>query len=94
MESLLSSIPFMDIPCMYLPPIFVHLPMQVYCMQCCIGINKSTLPAPTLTVKGYYPGGVSLLCRSTQVARLPSTYPSLQRKRQDGGLSLPHITAT
>ena len=42
MDSLLS-IPFLDIPCMYLPPIFVHLPTQVYCMQSCIGVNTSRL---------------------------------------------------
>ena len=45
-------------------------------------------PVPTQTIKG------SLLCRNTQVAPLPSTYPSLQRRRQEGGLSLPHMAAT
>ena len=43
MDSLLSSIPFMDIPSVYLPPIFFHLPTQVYCMQSCIGANMSRL---------------------------------------------------
>ena len=51
-------------------------------------------PAPTQTVKGRGLGGVSLLCKNTQVAPLSSTYPSLQHRRQEGGLSLPHMAAT
>ena len=50
-------------------------------------------PAPTQTIKGQDLGGVSLLCKNTQVAPLLSTYPSLQRRRQEGGLSLPHMAA-
>ena len=51
-------------------------------------------PAPTQTVEGCNMGDVSLLCKNTQVAPLPSTYPSLQRRRQEGGLSLPHMATT
>ena len=52
------------------------------------------LSAPTQTVEGHSLGGVSLLCKKTQVTRLPSTYPSLQHKRQECGLSLPHMATT
>ena len=38
-------------------------------------------PAPTQIFEGHGLGGVSLLCKNTQVALLPFTYPSLQRKR-------------
>ena len=38
-------------------------------------------PATTQTVEGHNLGGVSLLCKSTQIAPLSSTYPFLQRKR-------------
>ena len=51
-------------------------------------------PMPTQTVEGHSLGGVSLLCKNTQVTPLSSTYPSLQRKRQEGGLSLSHMAAT
>ena len=37
-------------------------------------------PTPTQTVEGHGLGGVSLLCKNTQMAPLLSTYPSLQRK--------------
>ena len=52
--------------------------------------------APTLTqtVEGHGLGGVSLLCKNTQVAPLLSTYPSLQRRTQEGGRSLPRMAAT
>ena len=50
--------------------------------------------APTQTVEGHSLGGVSLLYKNTQVAPLPSTHPSLQRRRQEAGLSLPHMAAT
>ena len=39
-------------------------------------------PVPTQTVKGQGLGGVSLLCKNTQMAPLPSTYPSLQCRSQ------------
>ena len=42
-------------------------------------------PAPTQIVEGHNLGGVSLLCKNTQVAPLPSTYPSLQCRSQEGG---------
>ena len=51
-------------------------------------------PLPTQTVEGHGLGGVSLLCKNTQVAPLPSTYPSLQCRRQEGGLSLSYMAAT
>ena len=51
-------------------------------------------PVSTQTVEGHSLGGVSLLCKNTQVAPLSSTYPSLQRRRQEDGLSLPHMAAT
>ena len=50
--------------------------------------------APAQTVEGHGLGGVSLLCKNTQVAPLPSTYPSLQCRSQEGGRSLPHMAAT
>ena len=37
-------------------------------------------PTPTQTVEGHGLGGVSLLCKNTQMAPLLSTYPSLQCK--------------
>ena len=37
-------------------------------------------PTPTQTVEGHGLGGVSLLCKNTQMAPLLYTYPSLQRK--------------
>ena len=40
---------------------------------------------PTQIVEGHSLGGVSLLCKNTQVAPLPSMYPSLQRRSQEGG---------
>ena len=49
---------------------------------------------PTQIVEGHGLGGVSLLCKNTQVAPLLSTYPSLQRRNQEGGQSLPHKAAT
>ena len=49
---------------------------------------------PTQTVEGHGPGGVSLLCKNTQVAPLLSMNPSLQRKTQEGGRTLPHMAAT
>ena len=49
---------------------------------------------PTQTVEGHAPGGVSLLWKNTQVASLPSTYPSLQRKTQEGGRMLPRMADT
>ena len=49
---------------------------------------------PTQTVKGHGPGGVSLLCKNTQAAPLLSTYPSLQRRTQESGRSLPRMAAT
>ena len=48
----------------------------------------------TQTIEGHDLGGVSLLCKNTQVAPLSSTYPSLQCKRQEGGLSLSNMAAT
>ena len=56
--------------------------------------NGQATPTPTQTVEGHGLGGVSLLCINTQVAPSLSTYPSLQRRRQEGGLSLPHMAAT
>ena len=55
---------------------------------------------PTQTVEGHGPGGVSLLCKNTQAAPLLSTYPSLQRRtqeggrNQEGGRTLPRMAAT
>ena len=49
---------------------------------------------PTQTVKGHGPGGVSLLWKNTQAAPLLSTYPSLQRRTQESGRSLPRMAAT
>ena len=49
---------------------------------------------PTQTVKGHGLGGVSLLCKNTQVAPLLSTYPSLQHRTQEGGRTLPRMAAT
>ena len=79
---------------MLLPPILFHLPTQVYSMQPIIVHNMVGPPAPTQTVEGHSLGGVSLLCKNTQVAPLPSTYPSLQHRSQKGGRSLPHMAAT
>ena len=50
--------------------------------------------APTQTVEGHNLGGVSLLCKNTQVAPLSFTYPSLQRRSQEGGRSLPYMATT
>ena len=49
---------------------------------------------PTQIVEGHGPSGVSLLWKNTQVAPLLSTYPSLQRKTQEGGRILPRMAAT
>ena len=51
-------------------------------------------PMLTQTVEGHDLGGVSLLCQNTQVAPLPSTYPSLQHRSHEGGRSLPHMATT
>ena len=67
-------------------------------MQSCTSVNMGghgrAPPTPTKTIEGHGLGDVSLLCKNTQVAPLPSTYPSLQCRRQEGGLSLPHMVAT
>ena len=55
--------------------------------------GRATL-APTQTVEGHGLGSVSLLCKNTQVALLSSTYPSLQRRSQEGGRSLPYMATT
>ena len=64
-----SSIPFSDIWCVFLPPIFVHLPTQVYCMQSCTSVNMGghgrAPPTPTKTIEGHGLGDVSLLCKNT-----------------------------
>ena len=51
-------------------------------------------PVPTQTVEGHGLGGVSLLCKNTRVVPLSSTYLSLQCRRQEGSLSLPHMATT
>ena len=80
---------------MLLPPILFHLPTQVYSMQSLYRTQHGrAAPVPTQTVKGHGLGGVCLLCKNTQVAPLPSTYPSLQRRSQEGGRSVPHMAAT
>ena len=50
--------------------------------------------APTQTVEGHDSGGVSLLCKNTQATLLLSTYPSLQRRTQEGNRSLPRMATT
>ena len=50
--------------------------------------------APTQTVEGHGPGSVSLLCKNIEAAPWLSTYPSLQRRTQEGGRSLPRMAAT
>ena len=47
--------------------------------------HDQAVPAPTQIVEGHDLGGVSLPCKNTQVAPLSSTYPSLQRRSQEGG---------
>ena len=49
---------------------------------------------PTQTIEGHGPGGVSLLCKNTQEAPLLSTYPSLQRRTEEVGRSLPRMAVT
>ena len=72
------------------PPSHASLFYEVYhCTQ-----HGRATPAPTQTIKGHDLGDVSLLCKNTQAAPLPSTYPSLQHKSQEGGRSLPHMAAT
>ena len=72
------------------PPSHVSLFYAIYHRR----QHRQATAAPTQTVEGHGPGGVSLLCKNTQVAFLLSTYPSLQRRTQEGGRSLPRMVAT
>ena len=56
--------------------------------------HRQAAPALTQIVEGHSPSGVSLLCKNIQAAPLLSTYPSLQRRTQEGGRSLPRMAAT
>ena len=72
------------------PPSHVSLFRAVYhCIQHC-----QVAVVRTQTVEGHGPSSVSLLCKNTQAAPLLSTYPSLQRRTQEGGRTLPRMAAT
>ena len=71
------------------PPSHVSLFYAVYHRR-----QHRQAAAPTQTIEGHGPGSVSLLCKNTQAAPLLSTYPSLQRRTQEGGQSLPCMVAT
>ena len=72
------------------PPSHVSLFYAVYhCTQ-----HRQAALAPTQIVEGHGSGGISLLCKNIQATPLLSTYPSMQRRTQKGGRSLPHMAAT
>ena len=78
------------------PPSNSFLPSHAslfYAVYHCTQHGQAAL-VPTQTVEGHDLGGVFLLCKNTQMAPLPTTYPSLQRRSQEDGRSLPHMAAT